>query len=143
MAGRRRTSHCGCLLRARQNSEEAFKNIGIGHCPWSSGLLFAMSSGALAGLTLRPDVQRPRETTLEQFTIGNFDPHDWFQRLKKAGGSVRVDKYHFGESVDFPPSRECEVIWNEIKGEENCDKAEAAYAYVRAIAEPFESWATV
>ncbi len=88
-------------------------------------------------------ISKDREIALEQLTIDNFDPHDWFQRLKKAGGSVRVDKYHFGESVEFPPSRECEVIWNEIKGEENRDKAEAAYAYVRAIAEPFEGWATV
>jgi hypothetical protein len=100
---------------------------------------------AMALLRASPCAQmsKDREITLEQFTIGSFDPHDWFQRLKKAGGSVRVDKYHFGESVDFPPSRECEVIWDEIKGEENRDKAEAAYAYVRAIAEPFESWATV
>jgi hypothetical protein len=88
-------------------------------------------------------ISKDREITLEQLTSGNFDPQDWFQRLKKAGGSVRVDEYHFGESVEFPPSRACEVIWNEIKGEENRDKAEAAYAYVRAIAEPFEGWATV
>jgi hypothetical protein len=33
----------------------------------------------------------------------DFDPEDWFGRLKTAGGSVRVDKYHFGEAVDFPP----------------------------------------
>jgi hypothetical protein len=88
-------------------------------------------------------ISEDREITLEQLTSDDFDPQDWFQRLKTAGGSVRVDKYHFGESVEFPPSRECDVIWNEIKGEENRDKAEAAYAYVRAIAEPFDGWATV
>jgi hypothetical protein len=91
----------------------------------------------------RPPFSKDREITLEQLTSGNFDPQDWFERLKAAGGSVRVDKYHFGESVDFPPSCECEVIWNEIKGQENSDKAEAAYAYVRSIAEPFEGWATI
>jgi hypothetical protein len=72
-----------------------------------------------------------------------FDPVDWYERLKKAGGSIRVDKYHFGEPLDFPPSPECEVIWNEIRGEENRFKANAVYTHVRAIADPFESATTV
>ena len=76
-------------------------------------------------------------------TSDDFDPEDWYERLKKAGGSIRVDKYHFGEARDFEPSPECEAIWNEIKGEANRYRANAVYVYVRAKAEPFEDWTTV
>jgi hypothetical protein len=44
-------------------------------------------------------------------TTAEFDPEDWYERLKRAGGAVRIDKYHIGEPLDFPPTRECEVIW--------------------------------
>ena len=76
-------------------------------------------------------------------TTAEFDPEDWYERLKRAGGAVRIYKYHIGEPLDFPPTRECEVIWNEIKGEQNCYKADAVYTHVRAIAEPFEDWTVI
>jgi hypothetical protein len=43
-------------------------------------------------------------------------PENWFERLKKAGGSARVELGNLAPSPDVPMTPELEQIWSEIQG---------------------------
>lgn len=73
--------------------------------------------------------------------MAEFDAEDWYQRLKAAGGKMRVDDAQILPSPNAPSSPEIDRVLDEVRGEENRSNYQKAYGFMRAMAGPITGWA--
>ena len=68
-----------------------------------------------------------------------WSAEDWFDRLKQAGGMIRVDAGSMYPAPG-PLTDECKGIWGEVQGPDNRDKWQQAENHVRSLAGKLVGW---
>ena len=88
---------------------------------------------------MAPEPGSHRSPTVVMYTTAR----DWFDRLKAAGGWVRIDAAQITPSPKTPLTNETEDIWAELQGDQNHQRYVEVMAMLRQAAGPIDGYQDV